>query len=155
DSSKGTRSPLARCRKSRLSASWQSRHQRWVSSCLSAISVCMAVSSRRRRSGVMPAWQLEQGKMPSENGGGGTSTLSGPVAEGVFRPSAATSRANPDSTDSAAAAMRRLLYTAQLHHALNLAQPHGLEEMQALADDARQIPGDDLPGLRVLGEITV
>ena len=105
DSSNGTRSPLARCRKSRLVASWQSRHQRWVSSCFRTISVCISVSSRRVRLTGCRRGSPEQGKMPSENGGGGTS--SAPPGSGApsFAGGATLSRRrqqrHPDSSQDA------------------------------------------------------
>src|ERR1700674_3801021 len=82
----------------------------------------------------MEAWQLEHGKMPSENGGGGTSRRSGTVGLWGFWVPSAASRTSANSG-------RRIpcLRTAQLHHALDLTQPHRLEELQPLADNARQV----------------
>ena len=76
---------------SRLLASWQSRHQRCVSSCLRTMSVCIAVSSRRVRSTGIPAWQSVQGKMPSLKRRRRNLELSaGLAAAGFFGPSAAS-----------------------------------------------------------------
>src|SRR5437868_657289 len=88
--------------------------------------------------------------MPSEKGGGGTSSRSDPpAAGGAFGPSAA-GRVNPDSNK-----MRRLLRTAQLHHSLYFAEPHGLEKLQTLPDDAGKIHRHGVAGLRIGGEVSV
>ena len=74
DSSKETRSPLANRSASRSFALWQSRHQRcslaWLND--SEISTCSSASILLLRFTSISSWQSEQGKMPSENGGGGT-----------------------------------------------------------------------------------
>src|ERR1035441_7222540 len=90
--------------------------------------------------------------MPSENGGGGTSRCSeGLVATGGLVPSAA-SRTSPDSARTMAIARLR---TAHLHHALNLAQPHGLEELQAVADDARKVQRYRVSGVGMGGKVAI
>ena len=65
------------------SASWQSRHQRCCSSCRSSMSSCISVRARRVRFTFSSAWQLEQGKIPSEKGGGGSRGALPPVRGGV------------------------------------------------------------------------
>src|SRR5262249_32795344 len=66
---------------------------------------------------------------------------------GVFGPSAA-GRVSPDSMK-----MRATLRTTRLHHALNLAKPHGLEELQALSDHRGKVHRDRVPGIRVRGKV--
>src|SRR5579863_2050549 len=103
----------------------------------------MADSSRRLRSTGMPEWQLEQGKIPSENGGLGTSRRSETLAAEGALPLSAAGNPRPDSTRMrqmpAPAGMpvrHHSLRTAQLHHALDFAQPHCLEQLQAVSDHA-------------------
>src|ERR1035438_10147116 len=88
--------------------------------------------------------------MPSENGGGGTSRCSDElVATGGLVPSAA-SKSSPDSARAVPIARLR---TARLHHALDLAQPHGLEELQALADDTRKVESYLVSSVRMRGKV--
>ena len=153
------RSPGAARRGS--SASWQSRHQR----CSLVVrqhdvgrASSVSVAARAvRPSG--PAWQAEHGKMPSENGGGGTSRRSS-AGRGRLAP-ARCGRPPVAATDATAArpataargrhaphaALRRQARGSSTH-ALHLAQPHRLEHLQPLADHRRDVPRDDVAHAR-------
>ncbi len=63
-------------------------------------------------------------------------TRSGPPGDGVLLPSAASNLAPDSANTKTANGSERFSGTAQLHHPLNLAEPHGLEQLQPLADHA-------------------
>src|SRR5689334_11589497 len=99
--------------------------------------------------------------MPSLNGGGPTSRWSVPPgAGGVLAPSA-PSRTTPDSSRAKAGATnqgpgaRERLRTTQLHHSLDLAEPHGLEYLEALSDHAGHVQRHGVAGGGVGGEVVV
>lgn len=107
--------------------------------------------------GIM-AWQLEQGKIPGENGGGGTSSCSEcvPAAARGYRDSDAVISSSCPAPHAASMvrganpsakipnpnrlSWRHLNIEASTgDHMLHFADPHGLKNLEPLSDDPGQI----------------
>src|SRR6266571_3651830 len=132
------------------------------------MSVCISANCRRVRFGGMSLlWHCVHGKIPSENGGGGTSTRWPGAAGGCDAVRAATGTAAGAATCAPPPAVMftaSAIATAQptsvttlrmhlTHRALHLAQPHGLKHLQPLPDHRGDVQGDGGTHLRIGGAV--
>src|SRR5450830_1191114 len=132
------------------------------------MSVCMSDNVRRVRFGGMSLlWHVVHGKIPSENGGGGTSTRSSGVAGwlgaacgGAFAPAAAGACATPreDTVQSTVARTAQTATAAVLrmdlaYDALHLPQPHRLEDLQPLTDHRGDVQAHRVSDPWMRGEV--